>query len=322
MADTPVGAADNTAVKVNGQDECVLQRLWDSTVEGISDAWSTVKRVVTGDDPEADKQHLAKGGDLPPGVPGNSRNVDGVLDTVANHMYNPEYSVERTAGMNGQLRAVKDSSGNDVRRFSYNERGALKEVVLPNGSYLTGDGIRWRFKDRYDNISPTEMEWMSVDRSGNVSFDNPAIGARVTLTPDEQTIISYWHRNDWAERAAWSKVEKNEAGLIRHVVDFQGRPLREFSYESGNLVKVQNADRTSWHTADGGKTWIFTEADRKETSYADLDLKVDSRGNVGYNLGGRKIVELANGVNMISPPADWNRRYIDQFTLTSFLKIA
>jgi YD repeat-containing protein len=311
MADNTVGGvADSTATLVNGQHECPLQRL----AEFVSDEWHKLKELFHHDDEEKE----ADGSNEGPGkaIGGDkSRNIDGELDSVANHMYSNEYFADTDSSNNGRIRAVKDTSGHDVRRFKYDSNGNLNEVVLPNGSYVVNSQGKWQFKDLYNNLSPTAMEWLMVDSHGNISFDNPSIGARVTLTPDEHTAISFWHRSDWNTRANWAQVEK-DGSLISRVTDFGGTALREFNYQKGALVGIKNIDGTSWATEDGGKTWVFTEASGKATPYPELDLKVDQKGNVGYTVGGRKVVELANGVSMISPPSDWQKRWIPDYAYT------
>lgn len=309
MADNTVGGvADSTATKVNGQHECPLQRL----AEFVSDEWHKLKDWFDGDK-DAEANARASDQPNPPIGEEKSRNVRGELDSVPNHMYSNEYSAVADSTNNGRIRAVHDASGHDVRRFKYDTGGNLNEVVLPNGSYVVNSQGKWQFKDLYDNVSPTVMEGLTVDSYGNVSFDNPAIGARVTLTPDEHTTISFWHRADWSTRAIWSKVEK-DGDLVSKVTDYAGNSLRDFEYQRGALVGIKNTDGTSWTTSDGGKTWVFAEATGAKTDYADLDIKVDERGNVGYTVGGRKVVELANGASIISPPADWQKRWIQDYS--------
>lgn len=302
MGDNPITSrADIPDEKSTGQEECWLQR-------AVYAVWN----FFTGD---KDKEKTTE---VPPGVgKDESRNVEGVIDNQFNHLYAAGYSVHYDPENNFRIKSVQDPDKHDVRRFVYNERGLLREVTLPNGSYVTQDGISWNFKDLYGYVSPTTMEYLQVDRYGNVSFDNPAIGARVTLAVDEHTMINYWHRGDWQNRHPYSHVEKNDDNTVRAVVDVEGRVLRDFAYNNGRLSKISNMDRTSWSTRDGGKTWIFTESNGKEVEYPDLDIKVDQLGNVGYTIGDRKIVELAGGVNMIGPPAEWDRRWIDQLTLSS-----
>lgn len=306
MADNTVGGvADSTATKVNGQDECLLQRL----AEFVSDEWHKLRDWFL-----HDKDQGKDGGDHPDKPVGgeNSRNVRGELDTVANHMYSNEYSAVVDNTNKGRIRAVQDLDGHDVRRFKYASNGYLTEVVLPNGSYVSDPQGQWRFKDLYDNLSPTAMQWLTVDSYGNVSFDNPSIGARVTLTPDEYTTISFFHRADWNSRASWSQVHKDGV-VVSKVTDFAGNTLRGFDYHRGALVGIKNTDGTSWTTSDGGKTWVFTESTGKKTEYPELDIKVDEKGNVGYTVSGRKVVEFANGQSMISPPADWQKRWIPDY---------
>jgi hypothetical protein len=306
LGDNPITSrADIPNEETTGREECWLQRF-------IYKVWD----FITPDKEEQVPENP------PRGVSAESRNVEGVIDTPANHLMSPEYSPIHQAGNEGRLHAVKDSQRRDVRRFVYNEGGSLREVVLPNGSYVSQDGVSWNFKDRYGYVSPTTMEWLQVDSRGNVSFDNPSIGARVTLAVDEHTLINYWHRGNWQSRHLWSRVDKNGDDTISQVIDFEGKVLRGFTYEDGKLAKIANADRTSWSTGDGGKSWIFTEANGKQVNYPGLDVKVDQQGNVGYAIGTRKVVEFATGVNMVGPPPEWDRRWIDQFSLSSNLRVA
>lgn len=304
MVDTRV-EADSPSVKANGQEECMLQRAADY----FRQEWNELKVAL----------HLAPAESLvadqtvaPPIVVGDSRRVAEVLDSTGAHTNSSNFRVETLTGDASKPIAVKDSLNGDVRRFIYNSNRDLQEVVLPNGSYVAEANSKWSFVDNFGVKSQTQMEWLQVDPAGNVSFDNTSIGARVTLTPDEHTIISYWHRNDWAYRGNWTKEVKNPDESLKAVTDYSGAVLRDFKYnDQHQLVAIHNNDGTSWRTEDGGKVWIFSEADNKQTTYADLDMKVDPKGNIGYTVGGRKVVEFVNGQNMISPPADWQRRVIE-----------
>jgi YD repeat-containing protein len=242
----------------------------------------------------------------------NNRNVEEVIDSRERHLRDARF--EAVTDADGRVTAVKDSSGRDVRRFGYDDAGQLVEVILPNGGYVSvtaGESQEWSFRDRQGYISPTRMQRLAIDQRGNISFANPSIAAQVTLTADEKTIIEYWHRSEWALLHRDARIELTAGGLVGKVVGPNGQQLREFIYDSDGLVRIANFDTTSWHTMDGGKTWIFTEASGTEAPYAGLDIKVDQLGNVGYSIGVRAIVEFTDGVNMVDPPPEWTGRWID-----------
>jgi hypothetical protein len=243
--------------------------------------------------------------------PPESRNVAGVLDTSAAHMKRPEFKVVRETGDLQRPLRVLDPEGHDIRRFIYKGREkSPSEVVLPNGKYVRDDRGQWNFRDLQGNEGATKMDALAVDSEGNVSFDNPAIFARVALCVDYVTLIRYWHRSSWAEELPWSKVQRTETGLFEQITGPKGKILRQAHYKDGALVRVTNVDKTEWTTADGGKIWTFVEADGKRADYPELDLKIDEKGNVGYTLNGRWIVELADGANMIAPKPDMSPRWI------------
>jgi hypothetical protein len=175
---------------------------------------------------------VSRGGPEPPvasepPIP-THRNAEGVLDTIERHTKSDEYTtiVERR-DIDRPVR-VLDRQGRDVRRIIYNKLGRIVECVLPNGSYVADGPSHWRFRDLDGNFYLGRMTDLTVDRNGNLSFDNDSIGARVSVTPDDYVIICYWHRGDWGQRHEWALVRRTKQGWVQDLTDVTGKSLRRF----------------------------------------------------------------------------------------------
>jgi hypothetical protein len=241
------------------------------------------------------------------------RNFEGVIDTVKAHFQPIGCRTVFSAEEPARLLAVKNAAGRDVRRFVYDEvTGNLKEVVMPWGSYRLEKGGEWRLRNRAvgkTNISVLDLD---ADEFGNLHFADARYGAQVLLTVDDYLILTFWHRRDWMLAAiASGRVEVSADGLVSRIVANDGqRVLREFAYDENGLIRVTNVDGTSWHTEDGGKTWVWTDMD-KTTTRRERAVRVDSAGNVFYTSEQCSVVEFADGRIMISVYPEWAGKWIE-----------
>lgn len=198
----------------------------------------------------------------------------------------------------GNLANVTDADGKVVRTFEDYKNGKPMKIGMEDGSsFVTDDGGKtWQRVTKDGVPAPFKVTNLTVDKFGNVSFDNELAGGRVTLCVDGTTIVAPDSRADYKERGRGAEVKTSADGKTMTVVDKDGKPIRTIEMDANkNPTLIKDSDGSKWEKVDG--KWVHTRKDGSSYYYSDADFKVDSKGNVTYSVDhlGETVTETTDG---------------------------
>lgn len=193
-------------------------------------------------------------------------------------------------------RVHRTVSGNGAKtEFTYDDKGALSSVTMPDGKTL----VRTPAKP---GDKPTETVWttqgsgelyrgdIQVDRDGRLHRKEPGQHERVRGTDGwEARTGSDGQRLFVKENPNGSTVTKNEKGQIVETRTALGS-TRSYGYDqSGNLNRIVIPPSEMQESSDGGKTWTKRTPNLTEQRPAKMVLTADGELVESSTIGGKNV---------------------------------